>query len=155
VRAKRSKSGAVSFDVLATEVANHARSSESVAALPAPWPSPRRTGQPRESLTATIKGVRAGEQDRTFATPAVERLDIVRKTLGQHQIAAIHHGDRPGRRHREPHHHARPRVRRMDRLGLAGVPNRRHGEPPPHGAALTYARRYALFTLVVLRARRP
>ena len=36
----------------------------------------------------------------------------------------------------------------MDLVGLASLPTRRHGEPETHGAALTYARRYALFALV-------
>ena len=37
----------------------------------------------------------------------------------------------------------------MDRLGLAGLPDRRDlANPQRMGAALTYARRYALFTLV-------
>ena len=31
---------------------------------------------------------------------------------------------------------------------MAGLPDRRYGEPAANGAALTYARRYALFTLV-------
>jgi hypothetical protein len=33
-------------------------------------------------------------------------------------------------------------------VGRAGMPDRRDGGAAPHGAALTYARRYALFTLV-------
>jgi hypothetical protein len=37
---------------------------------------------------------------------------------------------------------------RMDRLGLAGLPDRRHGKPQRMGTALTYARRYSLFPLV-------
>ena len=36
----------------------------------------------------------------------------------------------------------------MDRLGLAGLRHKRDDNAPPDGAALTYARRYALFTLV-------
>ena len=36
----------------------------------------------------------------------------------------------------------------MDRLGLAGLCDQRYCNPPFDGAALTYARRYALFTLV-------
>ena len=36
----------------------------------------------------------------------------------------------------------------MDVVRLAGVPGRRDGRPHRMGAALTYARRYALFTLV-------
>src|SRR5580704_953874 len=36
----------------------------------------------------------------------------------------------------------------MDRFGLAGLRRRRHGRSAADGAALTYARRYALFMLV-------
>jgi hypothetical protein len=36
----------------------------------------------------------------------------------------------------------------MDRFGLAGLRRRRHGQSAADGAALTYARRYALFMLV-------
>src|SRR5580765_7083840 len=36
----------------------------------------------------------------------------------------------------------------MDCLGLAGLRHHRNGSPHRMGAALTYARRYALFTLV-------
>ena len=42
VRAKRSKSGAVSFDLLESEVPLMHRSSDSVAALAAAWPRRRR-----------------------------------------------------------------------------------------------------------------
>jgi hypothetical protein len=36
----------------------------------------------------------------------------------------------------------------MDCLGLAGLRDQRNGYAASHGRALTYARRYALFTLV-------
>jgi hypothetical protein len=36
----------------------------------------------------------------------------------------------------------------VDRFRLAGLSDRRDRQSPAHGAALTYARRYALFTLV-------
>jgi len=61
VRAKRSKSGAVSFDALETE-----------------------------ALTATIRAAAPGEGERTFRyAPLSSGLDIVRKTLGQHEIATL------------------------------------------------------------------
>jgi hypothetical protein len=41
-----------------------------------------------------------------------------------------------------------PRVRGMDLVGLAGLPGQRDRGAAADGAALTYARRYALFTLV-------
>ena len=67
------------------------RSSDSVAALASALAKAQgELVNPEKSLTATIKGVRAGEQDRTFRyAPLSSGLDIVRKTLGQHQIAAI------------------------------------------------------------------
>ena len=67
------------------------RSSESVAALACALAKAQgELVNPEKSLTATIKGVRPGEQDRTFRyAPLSSGLDIVRKTLGQHQIAAI------------------------------------------------------------------
>ena len=36
----------------------------------------------------------------------------------------------------------------MDLLGLAGLPDQRDHDPTTDGAALSYARRYALFALV-------
>jgi hypothetical protein len=127
------------------------RSSESVAALASALAKAQgELVNPEKSLTATIKGVRAGEQDRTFRyAPLSSGLEIVRKTLGQHQIAAI-------------------QTTAIDQT--AGIVNlttmlaHASGEwiasdwpvcpiadlasPRRMGAALTYARRYALFTLV-------
>ena len=67
------------------------RSSESVAALASALAKAQgELVNPEKSLTATIKGTRAGEGDRTFRYAPLSRgLEIVRKTLGQHQIAAI------------------------------------------------------------------
>jgi hypothetical protein len=66
------------------------RSSESVAALAGALAKAQAELDPEKSLTATIKGARAGEGDRTFCyAPLSSGLEIVRKTLGQHQIAAI------------------------------------------------------------------
>jgi hypothetical protein len=67
------------------------RSSESVAALACALAKAQgELVNPEKSLTATIKGVRAGEADRTFRyAPLSSGLEIVRKALGQHQIAAI------------------------------------------------------------------
>ena len=52
------------------------------------------------------------------------------------------------RRYRELDYLTGARLRGMDRLGLAGLRHRRAATPHRMGAALTYARRYALFTLV-------
>jgi hypothetical protein len=51
VRTKRSKSGAVSFDLVDGEVAD-ARSS---VPLPPPWPRPRALENPEKPLTATVR----------------------------------------------------------------------------------------------------
>ena len=45
---------------------------------------------PEKSLTAVIRTGRAGEGERTFRyAPLSSGLDIVRKTLGQHEIATV------------------------------------------------------------------
>src|SRR5437763_1146803 len=56
--------------------------------------------------------------------------------------------DRWRERDHQPAHRSGPRLRRMDRIGLAGLPIGGYRKPAANGAALTYARRYALFTLV-------
>ena len=56
--------------------------------------------------------------------------------------------DRSSRRAYQSHHHARAFIGRMDRLRLAGMSGRETASPRRMGAALTYARRYALFALV-------
>jgi hypothetical protein len=67
------------------------RSSKSVAALA----SARAKAQaelvnPEKSLTATIRNGRVGEEERTFRyAPLSSGLDIVLKTLGQHEIATV------------------------------------------------------------------
>jgi hypothetical protein len=127
------------------------RSSESVAALAAALAKAQaQLVNPEKSLTATIRTGRAGEGDQTFRyAPLASGLDIVRKTLSQHEIATV-------------------QTTEIDRA--AGMVNLRtmlahaSGEwiasdwpvcpiadtatPRRMGAALTYARRYTLFTLV-------
>ena len=45
---------------------------------------------PERSLTGIVAGKRAGEEDRSFRyAPLSSGLDIVRKTLGQHEIATV------------------------------------------------------------------
>ena len=45
---------------------------------------------PEKSLTATIRTGRPGEGERSFRyAPLSSGLDIVRKTLGQHEIATV------------------------------------------------------------------
>ena len=68
------------------------RSSESVAALASALAKAQaELVNPEKSLTATIRTGRAGEGgERTFRyAPLSSGLDIVRKTLGQHEIATM------------------------------------------------------------------
>src|SRR5260221_14722290 len=67
------------------------RSSESVAALASALAKAQaELINPEKSLTATIRNGRAGEGERTFHyAPLSSGLDIVRKTLGQHEIATV------------------------------------------------------------------
>src|SRR5215471_12457463 len=105
---------------------------------------------PEKSLTATLRSPFPREEDRTFRyAPLSSGLDIVRKTLGRHEIAAVQSTE-------------------IDKdaglIRLTTILAHSSGEwissewpvcpvsetAVPHrmGAALTYARRYALFTLV-------
>ena len=65
------------------------RTSESVAALASALAKAQaELVNPEKSLTATIRSGRPGEGERTFRyAPLAGGLDIVRKTLGQHEIA--------------------------------------------------------------------
>ena len=128
------------------------RHSESVAALASALAKAQaELVNPEKSLTATIRGGRAGEgAERSFRYASLASgLDIVRKTLGQHQIATV-------------------QTTALDQaaglVNLTTMLAHASGEwiasdwpvcsiaemASPHrmGAALTYARRYALFTLV-------
>src|ERR1700746_869640 len=127
------------------------RSSESVAALASALAKAQaELVNPEKSLTATIRSVAPGEGERTFRyAPLSSGLDIVRKTLGQHEIATV-------------------QTTAIDQasgiVNLTTVLAHASGEwiasdwpvcpiaemasPQRMGAALTYARRYALFTLV-------
>jgi hypothetical protein len=68
-----------------------ARSSESVAALASALAKAQaELVNPEKSLTATIRTGRPGEGERSFRyAPLSSGLDIVRKTLGQHEIATL------------------------------------------------------------------
>jgi hypothetical protein len=127
------------------------RSSESVAALAAALAKAQaELVNPEKSLTARICTGRPGERERSFRyAPLSSGLDIVRKTLGQHEIATV-------------------QTTAIDQA--AGIVNlttmlahasgewiasdwpvclvSEMGSPQRMGSALTYARRYALFTLV-------
>jgi ERF superfamily len=126
------------------------RSSESIGAIAAALSKAQsELTNPEKSLTATIRPD-AGAAERSFRyAPLSSGLDIVRKTLGQHEIATM-------------------QTTSIDQeaglIQLTTVLAHSSGEwvssdwpvcpvsetAAPHkmGAALTYARRYALFTLV-------
>src|SRR3954464_8015067 len=128
------------------------RSSDSIAALGSALAKAQaELINPEKSLTAVIRTGRAGDGgEQTFRyAPLSSGLDIVRKTLGQHEIATV-------------------QTTAVDQAGglvnLTTMLVHASGEwiasdwpvcavsdlasPRRMGAALTYARRYALFTLV-------
>ena len=88
VRAKRSKSGAVSFDLLAAE-----RPCTTLAprSAPLPLPSPRHRRKlvnPEKSLLGEIAPAGSGGAQRVFRyAPLSSGLDIIRRVLGRHEIA--------------------------------------------------------------------
>src|SRR5262245_19216917 len=67
------------------------RSSDSVAALASALAKAQAVLiSPEKPLTATIRTGRPGERKRSFRyAPLSSGLDIVRKTLGQHEIATV------------------------------------------------------------------
>ena len=127
------------------------RSSESIAALAAALAKAQsELSNPEKSLVGTIGSDLPGEGTRTFRyAPLSSGLEIIRKALGQQQIATV-------------------QTTAIDAatgtINLTTVLAHASGEwiasdwpicrladtASPHrmGAALTYARRYALFTLV-------
>jgi ERF superfamily len=127
------------------------RSSESVAALASALAKAQaELINPEKSLTATIRSGRTGEGERTFRyAPLSTGLDIVRKTLGQHEIATVQ---------TTAIDQAAGIVNLTTMLAHASgewiasdwpvCPVAETANPQRMGAALTYARRYALFTLV-------
>src|SRR6516164_1273237 len=105
---------------------------------------------PEKSLTATIRTGRPGDGERSFRyAPLSSGLDIVRKTLGQHEIATLQ---------TTAIDHTAGMVNLTTTLAHASgewiasdwpvCPIAETANPQRMGAALTYARRYALFTLV-------
>src|SRR5215471_5594510 len=127
------------------------RSSESVAALASALAKAQaELVNPEKSLVATIRTGRPGDGERSFRyAPLSSGLDIVRKTLGQHEIATMQTTavDQAG-----------GLVNLTTMLAHASgewiasdwpvCPIAEMANPQRMGAALTYARRYALFTLV-------
>src|SRR6185436_10982004 len=127
------------------------RSSESVAALASALAKAQaELVNPEESLTATVRTGRPGEGERSFRyAPLSSGLDIVRKTLGQHEIATLQ---------TTAIDQTAGMVNLTTTLAHASgewiasdwpvCPIAETANPQRMGAALTYARRYALFTLV-------
>src|SRR5271165_1516650 len=127
------------------------RSSESFAALASALAKAQaELVNPEKSLTATIRPARPGEGERSFRyAPLASGLDIVRKTLGQHEIATVQTTaiDQPA-----------GMVKLTTMLAHSSgewiasdwpvCPLADMASPQRMGTALTYARRYALFTLV-------
>jgi hypothetical protein len=127
------------------------RSSESFAALAAALAKAQaHLVNPEKSLTATIRPGRPGEEARSFRyAPLSSGLEIVRKTLSEHEIAVIQTTavDQPSRMLNLTtllvHSSGEWIASYWPVCSVAEVAN-----PHRMGAALTYARRYALFTLV-------
>ena len=127
------------------------RSSETIGAIAGALAKAQaELSNPEKAMVATIRALNPRDQDQTFRYAALSSgLDIVRKALGGHEIATV-------------------QVTTMDwQAGLIRLTTtlaHSSGEwlssewpvcaisetTAPHrmGAALTYARRYALFTLV-------
>jgi ERF superfamily len=127
------------------------RCSESVAALAAALAKAQaELVNPEKSLTATIRNGRPGDGERSFRyAPLASGLDIVRKTLGQREIATLQ---------TTAIDQSAGMVNLTTTLAHASgewiasdwpvCPIAETANPQRMGAALTYARRYALFTLV-------
>src|SRR5215831_14897790 len=127
------------------------RSSESIGSIAAALAKAQaELANPEKSLVATIRGRDQREGERTFRyAPLASGLEIVRKALGHHEIATIQRTEID---------------KEAGLIRLTTVLAHSSGEwmssdwpvcpisetAAPHrmGAALTYARRYALFTLV-------
>jgi len=127
------------------------RSSESIGAIAAALAKAQaEITNPEKSLTATIRSPFPREGDRTFRyAPLSTGLDIVRKTLGRYEIATVQttaiDNEAGLIRLTTILAHASGEWMSSDwpvcQMSETAAPHRM-------GAALTYARRYALFTLV-------
>lgn len=127
------------------------RSSETIGAIASALAKAQgELSNPEKSLTATIRSPFPREGERTFRYASLASgLDIVRKSLGQHEIATIQTTSID---------HATGQVQLTTLLAHASgewissdwpvCPLSETSAPHRMGAALTYARRYALFALV-------
>src|SRR5262245_26765253 len=127
------------------------RSSETVAALASALAKAQaELVNPEKSLTATIRNGRPGDGERSFRyAPLSSGLDIVRKTLGQHEIATL---QTTAIDQSAGMVHLTTTLAHASGEWIASdwpvCPVAETANPQRMGAALTYARRYALFTLV-------
>jgi ERF superfamily len=127
------------------------RSSDSIGALAAALAKAQaEIENPQKSLTATIVSPFPREGVRSFRyAPLSSGLDLVRKCLGQHEIATVQStaidGDSGLIRLTTTLVHASGEWVSSD---WPVCPVSETAAPHRLGAALTYARRYALFTLV-------
>ena len=113
------------------------RSSETIGAIAAALAKAQaELTNPEKSLVATIRASNPRERDQIFRYAALSSgLDIVRKALGGHEIATVQTtaiDERGGSD--PPDDDARPFVRRVAVVGMAGVPNHRDGGAAPHGS---------------------
>ena len=126
------------------------RSSETVAALASALAKAQaELVNPEKSLIATIRTGRPGDERSFRYAPLSSGLDILRKTLGQHEIATLQ---------TTAIDQTAGMVNLTTTLAHASgewiasdwpvCPIAETANPQRMGAALTYARRYALFTLV-------
>jgi hypothetical protein len=126
------------------------RSSQSISSIASALAKAQiELSNPEKSLTATIRSPFPREADRTFRYASLASgLDIVRKNLGQHEIATIQTTsiDQNGQIHLTTLlAHASGEWISSDWPVCASSETL---APHRMGAALTYARRYALFALV-------
>ena len=127
------------------------RSSETIGAIAAALAKAQgELTNPEKSLSATIRSPFPREGDRTFRYASLASgLDIVRKSLGQHEIATVQ---------TTAIDQESGQIRLTTLLAHASgewissdwpvCPISETATPHRMGAALTYARRYALFALV-------
>ena len=113
------------------------RSSESIGAIAAALAKAQgELTNPEKSLIATIRSPFPREPDQTFRYASLASgLDIVRKSLGQHEIATVQTTDhRPGQRPDPADHPAGARFWGVDFVGLAGLRSQRNSNPAADGS---------------------
>ena len=104
------------------------RSSDTIATIAAALAKAQvELTNPEKSLVATIRSPFPREADRTFRyAPLSSGLDIVRKSLGRHEIATIQATEIDKQAGlASPHHHSCAFVRRMGFIRMAGMPDQR------------------------------